>query len=451
MIALALLITTAAFLLGACGSSAADTPATPTASPTESSSAPLTGAGLVLDPQLVHALAPSDSSIQIVDARPVEEYEAGHIPGALSLPEGSLAVTRDGVPKLAADPADLARAFGAAGIAPETTAVVYDAEGGKVGSRLFWLFEYVGHPDVRFLDGGLKAWTSDGFPVTSEVPTPPESDYPVRPNPAVAITADDVAAHLDDPQVVIIDARSPDEYAGLDIRAERGGHIPGAVLRDWRGNLQPNGRLLSLTRLREYYQGTGALDAELVIVYCQSGHRATHTYLALRALGLTTVALYDASWIEWGNSDRPIETGEEAAADVDGCDIEDTTWLKDADLRNCDLSGRDLAGFTLVGANLSSADLTKTSLREANLSRANLQSASLSHADFSYADLGGVDLTGADLSGADLSEAHLHDATVIDVVWSDTICPDGTNSDSNGGSCDGHLYIPFEAEADPCA
>jgi hypothetical protein len=93
-------------------------------------------------------------------------------------------------------------------------------------------------------------------------------------------------------------------------------------------------------------------------------------------------------------------------------------------LAGCNLSGLNLAGAQLPGANLSEANLKGTDLNGADLSGANL----------SNANLNGADLSGADLSGADVAGANFNKVT-----WSGTTCPDGTNSDADGGTCAGHL------------
>ena len=95
-----------------------------------------------------------------------------------------------------------------------------------------------------------------------------------------------------------------------------------------------------------------------------------------------------------------------------------------ATLAGCDLSGVDLAGAYLPRANLSGAKL-----KGANLARANLHGANLSDANLKDANLASANLTRASLDGAH----------VTGVAWSHTLCPDGTNSDANGGTCVGHL------------
>jgi hypothetical protein len=93
------------------------------------------------------------------------------------------------------------------------------------------------------------------------------------------------------------------------------------------------------------------------------------------------------------------------------------------------LAGCNLSGLDLTGANLQGADLTDANLNGANLTGANLRGANLTDANLNHANLTSADLTGATLTGANLNH----------VTYSDTTCPDGTNSNNNGGTCTGHL------------
>ena len=108
--------------------------------------------------------------------------------------------------------------------------------------------------------------------------------------------------------------------------------------------------------------------------------------------------------------------------------------LQSAFVEDGDLSGADLQGANLNGADLRNVDLTGAVLRGANLSHADLTGAKLGHAVLTGANLNGDDLTNADLSGAVTTGAN-----VGQVTWSNTVCPDGTNSDADGGTCKGHL------------
>jgi uncharacterized protein YjbI with pentapeptide repeats/lysophospholipase L1-like esterase len=87
------------------------------------------------------------------------------------------------------------------------------------------------------------------------------------------------------------------------------------------------------------------------------------------------------------------------------------------------------------------ADLRGVDLSNANLTGADLTGAYLIGAYLSGADLSGANLTGAYLSGADLSGADLRDTELDGVNWYDTTCPDGTNSDNNGDTCENNIAL----------
>ena len=94
---------------------------------------------------------------------------------------------------------------------------------------------------------------------------------------------------------------------------------------------------------------------------------------------------------------------------------------------------------SLVGCNLKGVSLNDANLAGAHLNGANLKGAQLIGANLAGADLTGANLTGANLTMAILDRAVTSGATFKQAVWSDTTCPDGTNSDDDGGSCVGHL------------
>jgi virginiamycin B lyase len=110
--------------------------------------------------------------------------------------------------------------------------------------------------------------------------------------------------------------------------------------------------------------------------------------------------------------------------------------LRGANVQNINLDGANLAGDNLLRAELENAHLIGANLQGANLNGAQLQGYTfLAGANLADANLHGADLSGADLSRADLTEANLHGATLRGVTWSHTTCPDGSDSDNDGGTC----------------
>lgn len=245
----------------------------------------------------------------LLDLRPPEEYAAGHIPGAIH-------VDLWGVSLIDTDPAPL-KAFmwmiehvlAVHGVDATVPVVVYDEQSGVRAARAFWFLEYFGHPSVRLLDGGFKAWTGAGLPVTRDAAPPPKSEWTGTREERTLATWREVRNALGSADAVILDTRTDEEHAGTLVRARRGGAVPGAVHIEWTRNLAPTGEFKPAAELKQMYEDAGVTPDREVIAYCQGGYRAAHSYLALRLLGYPRVRMYIGSWKEWGDrEDLPIES-----------------------------------------------------------------------------------------------------------------------------------------------
>lgn len=244
------------------------------------------------------------------------EYAKSHIPGArflhldrdLSGPMSG-ANGRHPLP----DPQRLAATLGAAGVGPATQVVAYDAHGGAYASRAWWALRWLGHDAVAVLDGGFGKWLREDRGETDEVPKP----APVRfqPRPGVApVDAQFVLAHLRDPGVCVVDARSSDRYRGENETIDPvAGHIPGSVNRFFRENLDASGRFKPPAALREEWKRLlPSLPPEAIVHSCGSGVSACHNLLAMEVAGLAGSRLYPGSWSEWiADPSRPVATGSE--------------------------------------------------------------------------------------------------------------------------------------------
>nr|WP_211163238.1 sulfurtransferase [Aromatoleum diolicum] len=241
-------------------------------------------------------------------------YARAHLPGArfLHLDEdlsGPMTGTNGRHPL--PDPVALAQRLARAGVGNDTQVIAYDDAGGMFAARLWWLLRWLGHHRVAVLDGGLIAWCEAAQALTAEVPRATPATFTVALQPGV-VNASYVLDHLGRPDMLLVDARSPDRYRGENETLDPvGGHIPGAINRFFRDNLGAHGRFKQASVLREEF-GTllKGSDARRVVHQCGSGVTACHNLLAMESAGLTGSRLYAGSWSEWcADPARPIATG----------------------------------------------------------------------------------------------------------------------------------------------
>lgn len=238
-----------------------------------------------------------------------EEYERGHIPGAvfvdldrhLAAP-GSPSGGRHPLP----DPAEFAAGMGQVGIADTDTVIAYDDAGGVIAARLVWMLRALG-VGAALLDGGLGTYEG---PLEQGRQERRAGGFHARPwPPALLADIDDASAGGN----IVLDARGPERYRGEpDPVDSRSGHIPGAHSLPCRENLGPDGRFLPLGVLRERFSAVGVVDASDVVSYCGSGVTACHTLLALELAGLGRGRLYPGSWSQYsGDEKRQVATGDD--------------------------------------------------------------------------------------------------------------------------------------------
>lgn len=243
-------------------------------------------------------------------------YGEGHIPGAVGwnwktdLEEH---LERDILRR-----ENLEKLLGRAGIANDTTVIVYGDNNNWFATYAFWHLKYYGHVDARVMNGGRAKWIAEGRPMTKEISSYPATKYQAKgPDKSIRVVRDQVVASVGKAGLALVDVRSPKEFSGEILApenlpqegAQRGGHIPGAANIPWSQAVREDGTFKSADELKQLYQGKGISTDKEIIAYCRIGERSSHTWFVLKyLLGYPKVLNYDGSWTEYGSLvNVPIE------------------------------------------------------------------------------------------------------------------------------------------------
>lgn len=208
-------------------------------------------------------------------------------------------------------PAELADKLGRLGISQTTQVVACDAQGSVYAARLWWLLRWLGHEAVAVLDGGISLWIAESRALTSALPQPKPAVFERLPG-ILPVNATFVLTHLDGDGMQLIDARAPDRYAGQNETMDPvAGHIPGAINRFFKLNLDEQGRFKPAQQLRDEFSRLLADTSPGEVVHqCGSGVTACHNLLAMEHAELEGSRLYPGSWSEWcADPGRPMARG----------------------------------------------------------------------------------------------------------------------------------------------
>ena len=252
----------------------------------------------------------SDNSVKVIDARALAPYNLSHIPGAVNIPVSVLDGAREnGVLTTASDAKDFANIISAHGISNDDFVVIYDEAGGSHSARVAWMLLHFGHAGAALLNGGWDAWEAE---TANTAPSITPAAFTANDDRILIAAIDDVKAALGNPEFVILDTRPLAEYTGETIAsgAGRGGHIPGAIHVEWIDNMDPN-RIFILKNaedLKKMYEAEGVTPDKTIIAYCHGAYRSSLTAFILKELlGYPNVLQYEGSWLEWSNTDAPVE------------------------------------------------------------------------------------------------------------------------------------------------
>lgn len=271
-----------------------------------------------------------NSGIVLFELSKSAKYKSGHLPNALSIwrpdYESKIDLFYSG---MRATKGEMELFLSEKGVHSSDKIILYDTKGSCDALRLAWILRLYGHEDVQVINGGKVAWEKAGYALTKENPATTKStkyQFIQQAKEINVVDLEELKKAINDPNVIILDTREPEEYLGQPYIAKgklnawkKGaftyGCIPSAVHLNWSEAVNLNGdhRFKCLKDLKHNFSKSGITPDKEILVYCQSGVRSAHTsYVLKEILGYPNVRNYDGSWIEWSynyvmNENVPIE------------------------------------------------------------------------------------------------------------------------------------------------
>ena len=268
--------------------------------------------GTIVDLQYVKAAQQRGAIIW--DVRASNQYLEGHIPGAINFGDIGT-VLRDPNREDFIDLAEINAIFNKAGLDIYKEIVVYGSRGNPYSYFGLFTIHYFGGKQAKVFHDGIDGWADAGLPIEKTSSTLASINIKLAPQENLVVSNEQMRKLYNNQSVQVVDARTFNEFKGNDIRAIRGGHIPGAISIPYEQNWKDPATGSKLAK-KEVKTNAGmslktkdelnALYAKLdpnieTAVYCQSGVRAAETATVLQNLGYKNVKIYDSSWLGWAS------------------------------------------------------------------------------------------------------------------------------------------------------
>jgi len=255
----------------------------------------------------------NNPSIRLIDMSDDTQFQRFHIPTSTHLPYAVINKRNKQGVSFSVGKQQMINILGLLGIQSHHHIVIYDDMGGLHASRLFWELEKIGHKNISILNGGLVKWILAGKKVTAKTKEVKRVQYKSttsgRNN---TITAEKILSSKFNNKNILLDVRSKEEYIGHP-RYPRSGHIPKAKWWEWQQavNFENAFQIQKQAELKNQLNDLGISKSDTPItLYCQSAHRASHSYFTLRSLGFNNVKIFDGSMAEYSKiKSAPLTKG----------------------------------------------------------------------------------------------------------------------------------------------
>ena len=263
---------------------------------------------------LEYVKAAQQRGVIIWDVRASNQYLEGHIPGAINVSDIGT-VLRDPNREDFIDLAEINSIFNKAGLDINKEIIVYGSRGNPYAYFGLFTINYFGGKQAKVFHDGIDGWADAGLLIEKTPSTLASISVQLVPQDNLVVTNEQMRKLYNNQSVQVVDARTFNEFKGNDVRAIRGGHIPGAVSIPYEQNWKDPATGLKLAK-KEVKTNVGmslkskdelnALYSKLdpnkeTVVYCQSGVRAAETATVLQNLGYKNVKIYDSSWLGWAS------------------------------------------------------------------------------------------------------------------------------------------------------
>jgi thiosulfate/3-mercaptopyruvate sulfurtransferase len=239
----------------------------------------------------------ANKNMVVIDVNTPDVYAKQHIQGAISIPLKEL--YKPGAVEGQAKPAEeLAAFFGKKGVSNTNKIVLVDEGSNKYNSRVWWILKSIGATDVSILHFNMEQFGAARIPLTATPATGKATTFALAESTFKACSADDVKNRAE--SVVLLDAREKDEFVGADAAKKSKGHISGAGWMNFKEVLTATGAFRSKDEIIAAAAKFGATPEKTIIVYCNSGVKASVLYVALKEIaGFQNVQYYAGSYADW--------------------------------------------------------------------------------------------------------------------------------------------------------
>lgn len=253
-----------------------------------------------------------DPQTLLIDLRKSSDYELGHLRNAINIPLATFHRKKDGIDGFVQTPSHFKNLMETSGIRNDQEIILYSDWSFLDSARVYWIFQFYGHQNIKVLNGGFQAWLAENRPVSQEEASRPPSQYMVEVGPDILSTKFQTFMATKNSDFLIVDARPETQFQGKRSLTQRKGHIPTAINLPWHelvenrdetdgyDHLSTPTKLIDLPHLKQKLAHLP--QDKKIILYCNGGQESSVLYFALKSMGVQA-SVYDGSWFEWSDDE----------------------------------------------------------------------------------------------------------------------------------------------------